>query len=40
VIEDQMGQAFADDRVQPTVFQLQIGPFHYYSGPTESAAAQ
>lgn len=35
VIEDQMGQAFADDPDAPTAFRISIGPFWYFAGDAD-----
>lgn len=40
VIEGQMGQAFVDDPARPTIYQVNIGPFHYFAGTAVSAQAQ
>lgn len=32
VLEDQMGRAHVDDLGNPSAFQIQIGPFHYFAG--------
>jgi GNAT superfamily N-acetyltransferase len=34
-----MGQAFVDDRNNPTAFKLQLGPFCYFAGSFESEGA-
>jgi GNAT superfamily N-acetyltransferase len=40
VLEDQMGQAWVDCLEDPTVFQIQTGPFVYFAGDLHSAAAR
>ncbi|MCB8977819.1 MAG: GNAT family N-acetyltransferase [Ardenticatenaceae bacterium] len=40
VVEGQMGQAFVDDLVQPSIYHVVIGPFHYFAGTAVSPQAQ
>jgi L-amino acid N-acyltransferase YncA len=40
VVEGQMGQAFVDDLVQPSIYHVVIGPFHYFSGSSDTPQAQ
>jgi len=40
VLEDQMGQAYVDDPENPTVFQIQTGPFVYFAGDPQCRAAR
>lgn len=39
-IEAQMGRAFVDDPMDPTVFKIQVGPFFYLAGDVGGAGAQ
>ncbi len=40
VIEGQMGQAFVNDLIQPSIYHVVIGPFHYIAGSSDSPQAQ
>lgn len=40
VLEDQMGKAHVDDLDNPSAFQIQIGPFHYFAGDAAAKGAQ
>lgn len=39
VLEDQMGKAYVEDLDNPSVFQIQIGPFHYFAGDAAAKGA-
>jgi GNAT superfamily N-acetyltransferase len=40
VIEAQMGEAFVDDPGNPTVYQIQVGPFTYLAGDANGPAGR
>lgn len=40
VIEGQMGQAFVDDLTRPTIYHVEIRPFHYFAGSSDTPQAQ
>lgn len=39
VLEDQMGKTHVDDLDNPSAFQIQIGPFHYFAGDAAAKGA-
>jgi len=40
VIEGQMGKCFVDDPIEPTVFEIRLGPFHYFAGNASGPGGQ
>jgi GNAT superfamily N-acetyltransferase len=40
VTEGQMGKCFVDDLVEPTAFEIRLGPFHYFAGNATGIGGQ
>ena len=40
VTEGQMGKCFVDDLIEPTAFEIRLGPFHYFAGNASGLGGQ